>query len=86
MQSLSKKDNSSTSFNAIGVEGVKEGSVATCRNEPEDILISLCSGSCSKDAEQCLIDIRQNLFYSHIKGRSICDMLSKLHCQQSIYN
>lgn len=65
---LSKNDNGSTSFNAIKVVRVKEGSVGTWRNVPEDILISLYWGNCSKDTEQCLIDIRQNLFYSHIEG------------------
>lgn len=70
MQSLSKEDNSSTSFNASEVWGVKEGNVGTWRNEPEDILISLYAESCSKDTEQCLIDFRQTLFYSHIEGQA----------------
>jgi len=45
--------------------------VGTSRNEPEDILISLYSQNCSKDTEQCLIDFRQYLFYSHIEGQTL---------------
>lgn len=67
MQSLSKKNNTSTSFNAIEVGGTKEGSVRTWRNEPEGILIFWHSGS-RKDTEKCFIDIWQDLFYSHIEG------------------